>query len=257
MNKRQEKKMLKKEAENKKKILILSAATANLEDQYKYTNAIKKLYCDRHGYDFRFEILTDAPATAAYRKPELIKKYLVGGEYDYVVWMDVDAWFNDLGKKLSDKIDELSTDDTFLICCRDGLNENNPSKWFWVYINSGVLIFKNTEKSMELIDDWIASYGRADLKRCIESFVNLRDQPFLCCILLLDRKYADGVSIVSPKEFNYIPMTSDKMDNPFIVHNVGIHMFRDGYGMFRRNLNETIKRNNLAGKSPFDGFVSV
>lgn len=254
MNKRQEKKLLKQELATKKKILVLSAATENMDSQYKYTNAIKKIYCDRHGYDFQFDILTDPPNIAAYKKPHIIRKHLVEDGYDYVVWMDVDAWFNDLKKKLVDKIDELSLDDTFFLCCRDGLNENNPSRWFWVYINTGVLIFKNTAKSIELIDDWIAAYDRADLRRCIESFVNLKDQPFLCCLLLLEQKYSSGVSIVSPKEFNYIPMASDKVADPFIIHNVGVHMFNGGYEIFKHNLRETIRKNNLVGTPPFDDF---
>ena len=257
MNKRQEKKMQKKELAEKKRILVLSAATENLVDQYKYTNAIKELYCKRHGYDYKFEILKGDPSAAAYRKPNIIRQHLVDDGYDYVVWMDVDAWFNDLGQSLLDRIEKLSTDETFMICCRDGLNENSPTKWFWTYINTGVLVFKNTIESVKLIDEWISMYDQKDLRNSLESFVNLKDQPFLCCILMFDRKYSRSVSIVSPKEMNYIPMASDKTDNPFIIHNVGVHMFRGGYEIFKQNLGATIRKNNLEKNRPFDEFMAV
>lgn len=120
-----------------KKILILSS----YDDKYKNAGlgeiaySKNKEYADKHGYDFRCSHDT-FKTHYFFHKFHLIKELLK--DYDYIFWIDADAYFVNYDKKIEDFI-------------------TDPEKLFIVaidqeYLNTGVFIIKNHEISDRILD---------------------------------------------------------------------------------------------------------
>ena len=75
-----------------------------------------------------------------YQKPLLLLKHI--HNYDYVIWLDADVMVANWKKTFEEIIKEFDRDIYF---CDD------PGGWFF---NSGVLIFKNCEKSKSVLQKW-------------------------------------------------------------------------------------------------------
>tara|TARA_B100000131_G_scaffold206878_1_gene198986 strand:- start:3323 stop:4042 length:720 start_codon:yes stop_codon:yes gene_type:complete len=113
---------------------------------------INKAYCDKHGYD----IIRDSHRRVPERTPtfeclplaakSLAAKHLP--EYEYLVWVDADAYFHIDSPPIHQLLDDYSEFDIILsqdITYHDG---SYPSD----YINFGVFIVKNTSHSQEILD---------------------------------------------------------------------------------------------------------
>ena len=203
-------------SENSKiKIAIISAATQNLKYQYDITNRFKVLYAKKHGYDFIFQNITTDEKQAYFTRQEMLKKYLQ--KYDYVMWMDADAWFNNMEISLSTIFDEMKKGNKILACARDHMTI--PEKYHESYINSGVLIFKKDDKSFSLIDAWASPTN--EIKDWMKCHTGLNDQPFLCIQLLFNDTHRNSALITAPKVMNSFVKCVAYDKDIFIFHGAG------------------------------------
>jgi hypothetical protein len=122
--------------------LPIALCTLSIGDQYKsivkYSNKIKMDYCKRYLYDYRDdedEGIVDKSRPLAWSKVNLISRCLEEG-YEYVVWMDADAYIMNPDVRLENIIVNFSKDKDMLMCI-DTVDT----------LNSGVLFIKNTEWS--------------------------------------------------------------------------------------------------------------
>ena len=67
--------------------------------------------------------------------------------YDYVLWIDADAFFCNFDIKIEDWI---QNDKNFIVCRDAGANLNQWSRYKYL-INSGVMIFKNVGWSKNML----------------------------------------------------------------------------------------------------------
>ena len=117
----------------------------------RYTTAINKYYCDLHGYDWKvFNIPEEFPARP---KPWLrvwyARKYLQN--YDYIMFLDGDAFFVDLNTKLDGLLEYFSDNISFLFA-RD---QKLPNYIFHKDLpNAGVFLIKNSPNAVSLLDAW-------------------------------------------------------------------------------------------------------
>tara|TARA_R110002020_G_scaffold432502_1_gene642525 strand:- start:381 stop:1151 length:771 start_codon:yes stop_codon:yes gene_type:complete len=122
---------------------------------------INKAYCDKHGYD----IIRDSQRRMRNREPNferiaLAKKYLP--HYDYVIWLDADAYFYIDSPPIDLVINDYSEFDFILSSDQDEVPESEHHCEGMSYghtghaakINSGFFIVKNTAYSMETLDLW-------------------------------------------------------------------------------------------------------
>ena len=135
---------------------------------------INKAYCDKHGYD----IIRDSQRRMPNREPNferiaLAKKYLP--HYDYVIWIDADAYFYIDSPPIDLVINDYSEFD-FILSSDNDDDPVAPDVELPVFhghtkhpdwerlekfpnhgaekINSGVFIVKNTAYSMMILDLW-------------------------------------------------------------------------------------------------------
>ena len=120
---------------------ILTCATANRKWLYDITNPSKEKFAKTFGYDYIFDtdFYPDKDYKAGWNKIMFIRKYL--DTYEYCMWLDDDAGFikfESFESKLSDFIHSNKS----LFICKD---KNG--------INSGVMLFKNSEFSKYMLDE--------------------------------------------------------------------------------------------------------
>ena len=114
---------------------------------------INKLYCDKNGYDIfksSYRVYRDRHYNAIparephYERFPLILKYIKN--YDYVVWIDADAYFYINAPPLEDLINEYP--DKEILFSADSCRMGSPS------INTGVFILKNTQQVINIVNRW-------------------------------------------------------------------------------------------------------
>ena len=133
-----------------KNICVITFYTSNYTIG-RYTSVINDAYCKKNGYDFY--LFTKIPNRLKNRHPAWCKFYYLGKvislkKYDYVMWIDADAFFcND---KI--RIEKWITDEekNFFIC-RDASYAYDKYMFQKELVNTGVMIFKNTKWSEDLL----------------------------------------------------------------------------------------------------------
>lgn len=113
-------------------------------------------YCIQNNYSYICELFHKEKLNSIH--PTWIKifallKYL--NEYDYLVWIDADCVFKDKNKKIEDFITPKNVD---LIICKHGVDKTNSVENVWNSINTGFMIFKNSEWSLNLLKSLIFNW---------------------------------------------------------------------------------------------------
>ena len=200
------------------KIAILQFSTTNVP-YLPYTEAINKKYCELSGYDYIIEkndekiskLIEDRAYT--WGKPKIILENLEN--YDYVLFMDIDAIVCNFSIRIEEFIDEQYE----IIAAEDNSNHS--------LMNAGILLIKNSEWSKNFMNEWWESgatlVGRDAPKLSIapdnmdkvgyfkESLWH--DQTCLT-YLYENRNYEDKIKIISNRSLNWMQYKEDN----FIFH---------------------------------------
>jgi galactosyl transferase GMA12/MNN10 family len=139
------------------KVLIVTINTGN--DSKEYSKALEnhKSYADCHGYHFLNAGQTESMKSVHpyMQKAFALQNILYSQEYntfDAIVWIDRDAIFMDHTISINNRLGQLKAAgidvgaDLFI------------ATEAWAWLNTGVLIFRNTRNSRKIIDDWIKVY---------------------------------------------------------------------------------------------------
>jgi hypothetical protein len=113
---------------------------------------INKVYCQKHGYD----LIKSSDRFYKDRNPHwerfpLILDHI--NSYDYVVWIDADAFFYNISPPIKNLINKYKKD---ILFSEDGHTMNPP------HVNSGVLILKNTDRVINIVKKWAFSEDLKD-----------------------------------------------------------------------------------------------
>jgi len=121
------------------KICVVSFYTKNYEIGID-TETINKKYCLDNGYDYK--CFYEIPDDLKDRHPAWCKLYYIDlvlkDDYDYVMWIDADAFFCNHNMKIENWI----IDDKYLFICRDAAASFKQWNSYKHLLNSGVMIFK-------------------------------------------------------------------------------------------------------------------
>jgi len=199
---------------DKYRVCVVSAANGNAEWQAQLTNPNKDAYCRRHGYDFKYARLEGGDPHFA--KYGLVEKEILTGAYDYVVWMDTDAWFN-ADVPFSRVIDRYSEKDTALIIARDHGMLGCDRRLFDCYLNTGVMVFKSDGNGLEVIRRYGNLHEDQTARRMVESLTEWRDQPYMCLLAIVDEFVRSKTAIASPYALNAFAQLGFSEDT-FICH---------------------------------------
>lgn len=129
-----------------KDIAFVTLYTKEILDEGKEMEFNLKTYCKKNDYTFYIHRISelDGKRHPCFEKPNLLKKYLE--KHKYVIWVDSDIVILDMVYK----IENLLNDNFDLISFKDYGENYNYNK-----INSGILIFKNSLTSIDIINNWI------------------------------------------------------------------------------------------------------
>ena len=93
--------------------------TENIYEYSKLTERINRAYCKKHGYDFEIFNVTPTDRAAQWCKVEVVQRLLGRDEYDYIFWIDADAFFSQQTIDLESRISDYTKD---IIICSDDSN---------------------------------------------------------------------------------------------------------------------------------------
>ena len=188
------------------KICVVMLYTPNISSYSSITEQINRQYCNKWGYDLKvyYDILIPNKAPT-WSKLQAIKNIL--SNYDYIFWIDSDAFFNNHDIQLENFI--LPTHDMF-IC--DDLPNNVPGQH--CLINAGTILLKNTKFIQDFIDFWLTYDGKYNNELYHEQTVldyMIKNNIFNC---------KTKIKIYEAKAFNSI--FGEFHDDDFIIHMMGL-----------------------------------
>jgi hypothetical protein len=168
---------------------------------------INKIYCEKHCIDIFCEnTKTQNIRSLHWEKIYTVLKYL--DKYDYVIWIDADAFFYLDAPNILDIIIENNKSD--FIFSNDVSNCN---------INTGFFIVKNSNYSFKFLEKW--GYD-GELYKKSESKKRWNDQEAL--IILFDENIFDIKSYSITYDFGILQSFSEKNhgnDYPYVMHSAG------------------------------------
>lgn len=201
------------------KICVVSAANKKVERQYRLTNPNKQAYCNQYGYDFKFVQLEDCDyiGDPHFSKYWLVKHEIETGIYDCVIWMDVDAWFNNGSISFSEVLEKYIKHNTALVIARDQGMMGCDERLFDNYVNTGVMAFSADSNGLELLRRYNVLHENQTAQRMIEAMTTWRDQPYMCLLTIVDEFARSHTAIASPYSMNTFAQCGFT-DETFICH---------------------------------------
>lgn len=186
--------------------------TPNIKSYSEIAEKINKKYALKNNYAIKVfdkEVKNRAPQWC---KIEVINELLQKNMYEYLFWIDSDAFFNKHNMKIEDIIE--NDKDKNIIICSDDVNNGNEDK-NRITVNTGTIIVKCNEWSKDffkLIWDYETEYRFKPLheQTVLENFIKLN---VMDC-----KKY---ISVKDGKLFNsetYQQLYDGNLYNNFIVH---------------------------------------
>jgi len=195
-------------------IKVVTFSDNAIKEYAKITEEINKSYCEKHDYNFKayHQRKTDDSFDIHWEKVSILRDELKNKKNKFVVWIDADAAVNHHDVKFEDFVKANKKAD--IIISHDGVNKENLSfkerdKAF--YVNSGVIIVKNTRWAREFVDKWIIEAGK------FKKGSPLQDQDKLVDMLKNGKMIEEGkVVVLAPKDMN--SEYENPTQNTFIWH---------------------------------------
>jgi hypothetical protein len=189
-------------------ICVVSMYTKEIEVMGELTDANKRAYCQKHGYQYNCHFGRISKRHAAWDKILAVMRLLPF--YDYVVWMDADCIFNNFDKKLEDYIFE-NTKGTFVNDIAISYADRR-----WHYVNTGVFILKHDQVTFDFLNEvWNKHTDDVDTldKRSYNGWP--WDQGAIIDYLLK----SDDFKILEDMDLNAHPNVAN--NDTFIIHYMG------------------------------------
>lgn len=190
-------------------ICVCMLYTKDIAGYAALTEKINRAYAARHGYDFivfRDRLAKDR--AAQWDKVKAVEACFDAG-YEFVFWIDADAFFNVHELALETFID----DDHDLFICDDMANSAGLND---CWVNTGTMLLRNTEFSRALLKRWWNT-ERSDLL-----YGRYHEQTVLDQLIKTDPDVAIGVRIYPAKAFNSVgpELKNPKTDwrETFVIH---------------------------------------
>ena len=188
------------------KICIVMLYTPNISSYSKITEQINRKYCNKWQYDFKLYDTLIPNKWATWSKLDAIKKTLLNYNYDYIFWIDSDAFFNNQNIQLENFI---TTYDMY-IC--DDLPNNLPGQH--CIVNTGTMLIKNTKYMQDFFNIWLNYDGPYNYKPYHEQTIldyMIKNNIFNC---------KNKIKIHKANIFNSIIYKFNNDD--FIIHMMGM-----------------------------------
>jgi hypothetical protein len=227
------------------RICVVSLFTEEIETESRLSTLNKKKYCEKYDIDYRFYFGRASKRHAQWDKIQCLIQTLP--EYDYVIWMDSDTIFNNFEISLNKLIlDSVNFDALFCsdVCYSEGVTH--------LMVNTGVMIFKNTAWSSNLLNKvWnsIPEYNLEVLKK--HSYDGFPHEQGKMCEILIKENYKK-FKIFPSSQFNSHPNSSN--EKTFIIHYMGS---RQSESHLENFINSVKKINNRLGINETESVKTI
>ena len=118
-----------------RKVCICMSANDAIKDYATLSEQINRRYANKHGYDFEMFDVTPTGRAPQWCKIQVVNDLLSRDKYDYIFWIDADAYFNKQDIPLDDIISQHPDKDVIL--CEDNINSGKSNT-----VNSGTFFVK-------------------------------------------------------------------------------------------------------------------
>ncbi|WP_271394805.1 hypothetical protein [Neomicrococcus lactis] len=178
------------------------------------------IYSREFGLDYRLECGVDEGIdNKFFYKTSIIKRVLP--KYDWILWIDDDAFFTDFSKNnVNALIEDAESNGNFLVIAEGPLEPNG----FWSKINTGVFGLRNDPRSFALLDQMNSASLKIAEAWWDESKFGVftgGDQDIFTWWFETHDEFA-GVEIVSHRELNSRGHYYDNgLDDAFVMHFCG------------------------------------
>ena len=193
------------------KIGIVSLATKEIEDM-SIAILNKQAYCKKHNYTFINYKERLSKRHCPWDKIQCLLKTIHW--FDYIVWIDADAVFQNHSITFESIIQEYPDKD--LLICKD------PCFWAGDHcmINTGVIIMKNTFTSIQLLNDTWYSCNDYNVEKLDKySYAGYPHEQGAMVNMLKTERYKNCYYLYEQSKFNTHPNFLEK--DTFIVHFMG------------------------------------
>lgn len=193
------------------KICICMYYTDDIKSYSDLIADINQRYAIKHGYGF-----VSFSGRVSDRYPTWDKLFytlalLLEGKYDYIFWIDSDAFFNMHDKKIQDVIDIKSDYDLHI--CSDVPNSAGLCR-----VNTGTYLIKNTDWSIDLISRiWDHPFTNHYSQN------KYHEQTILDYLIKYNPKVSVKTKIYPARKFNSVYLVSvlKLNNNDYIIHLMG------------------------------------
>lgn len=187
------------------RICVVMLYTPNISSYSSITEQINRKYCNKWGYDFKLYDTLIPNKWATWSKLDAIKNTLP--DYDYIFWIDSDAFFNNHDIPLQNFI---TTQYDMYIC--DDLPNNSPGQH--CLVNTGTMLIKNTKYMQDFIDIWLNYDGPYNYQPYHEQTIldyMIKHSIFNC---------QNKIKIYEAKTFNSV--FCEFHNDDFVIHMMGL-----------------------------------
>lgn len=197
-----------------------------------YASVNHQYYADIHGYTYIYDI---SPTKNSVFKNKIEKILKLLPLFDYIFWIDDDAFFTKYDVSLESLIEDSKKYD--LVFCKSPMNEGK-----WTYLSSGNFFIKNTKKSIQFLKDIINTpleESRENWRQDVFGMFTNGDQDIITYLLFNDPSYSKPSfhTILPYETFNTRPFHfKESPSEHFLVHFTGTDKFSQSL-MFAQKYN--------------------
>ena len=187
-----------------KPICICMSHTENIFSYSKLTEAINRDYAKKHGYDFKIFEMKMQDRAPQWCKVKVIKELLAINKYSYIFWIDADAFFNKMNRKL-ESIIALDPNKDLYVC------DDRPNSGKQNTVNTGTLLVKASDWSKKFANEWYEYHGKFlyepfHEQSVLDHYINYTDE-------------SSHIHVAKTTDFNSCAGCSvESQKNEFIIH---------------------------------------
>ena len=233
--------------DNKSNICIIMTGDEKIFPFYGNSIDINSSYAQTMGYDFKSVVgrtLDKSKYMPHFDRYKLILDLMTNKDYEYILYVDSDAIIQDLDTKIEHFVNMMTQTDFLLAswdCGRTAKTERTLG------INSGVLLIKNCQTSINFCKDILTTQPDCYLKRC--KCVGTQPCKFYdqCVIDRLNKYHKNiklltyGILQIFPRNINKCSGEIDISQKSFIYHLSGLDKDTRSDYLSKYNKKNTIK----------------
>lgn len=180
------------------KICICMCATPNIHVYSKLSERINKAYAEKHNYDFKIFDYMPTDRAPQWCKIKVILDLLNDYKYDYLFWIDADAFFN----KHDIKLEKWISDYEIVIC------DDEKNSYIENTINTGTMLIKCSDWNKWFFQE-IWNY-KGPLLYAPYHEQNVMEQ------MIKHHKVESKIKVLDANDFNSV--CDEISDDTFVIH---------------------------------------